>query len=50
MVKKKVKYQGNKVSIWWEKAMANANKANETKLGQGLPPEILKSLKKLVKE
>jgi len=42
-------YQGNEVSVWWGMAMANANRANETKLGQGLTPEKLKSLEKLVK-
>lgn len=45
----KVKYQGNPVPISFGKAMANANQANDTQLGQGLSPEKLKSLEKLVK-
>jgi len=51
MVKKSKlpKYQGNPVPISFGRAMANANRANETKLGQGLTPEKLKSLEKLVK-
>jgi len=44
-----ITYQGNEVSVWWGKAMANANRANDTKLGQGLTPEMRKSLEKLVK-
>jgi len=42
-------YQGNEVSMSFGRAMANANRANETKLGQGLTPEMRKSLEKLVK-
>jgi len=41
-------YRGNEVSISFGRAMANANRANESKLGQEVSPETIKSLKKLI--